>query len=211
MAGIKKISSFFPILTREQKEILQLLSDQDDRLYREERIASQNNISNISSSLRDIIDIDDNESEELSNQLAEHDGNNVDCVVNIGNAIISGIESLLDANLVSTTSTQTVERQRTKHTKRPPNWQEIAQHHLVYRNVHSTFKKYQLVNFNPKPQHWAVILPRWIEELENKKQGCFRYKPSRECNEASNSTVCCRRRQASADRADGGGDPQLFQ
>ena len=79
MAGIKKISSFFPILTREQKEILQLLSDQDDRLYREERIASQNNISNISSSLRDIIDIDDNESEELSNQLAEHDGNNVDC------------------------------------------------------------------------------------------------------------------------------------
>ena len=63
-------------------------------------------------------------------------------------------DHLVGLNL--TVNTNTTEQPSTKrgYLKRPDNWREIAQEHLIFKSIDRTLKKFGLFKIHPSIDHW---------------------------------------------------------
>ena len=60
MSGIKPISSYFKVLTKDEREVEELLNNQCSRNFKTSALASAGSIRSISTKVIDLIDLGDN-------------------------------------------------------------------------------------------------------------------------------------------------------
>ena len=79
-------------------------------------------------------------------------------------------DHLVGLNL--TVNTNTTEQPSTKrgYLKRPDNWREIAQEHLIFKSIDRTLKKFGLFKIHPSIDHWYKTLQRWGKDVAKEKE-----------------------------------------
>jgi hypothetical protein len=136
---IKAISTYFPAITREEKERKELKDKQDSRALTEmhTKVASE-----ITIAVNDVIIIDD---------------------YDVGDAVIDSVRDVLAQLEPTTTSIERTAAKRHPNIKRPCNWRDIYRDYQIYRDASLTIDKYGLFNLNL--QDSITLIPPVIGKL----------------------------------------------
>ena len=150
MSGVKPITSYFKVLTKDQLELSELLDTQSSRNYR--TLSLQTAITNSTLSTKvydayvgltqadDLPALENGVDDDVEPVIDDDDVEPV--VVGLGDSIFSALDSVLGPAPLVFSNTQPVRNktQSRDYNNRPHNWPEIAdyyQHHRTVRCRHS--------------------------------------------------------------------------
>ena len=145
---MKKISSFFPAETRDQKEMRLLKQDQDLRNKREE-------LAHIRHRAAEIIQIMDHEDV-------------IPSIADVGDVAVEALTQMaqeLPVNFdIVQTSVEQARGTKRKKSVRPENWKEIADYHESFgRKTSSTMRQF---NLEGGVEFWRKTFSRWSRYIK---------------------------------------------
>ena len=179
MSGVKPITSYFKVLTKDELEIEELEESQSSSLSRVISNQSARTCSTLSTKVYDTyIDLT-KEPEEPMPALADYSSDDDDVIpvaATVGDSIFSALDRALGPEPLVFSSYQTHCKKRDirEYNSRPVNWTEIADYYKINRNVSGTLfhfglnKKSSDKNITTK-NYWITTLGRWMKDCETEK------------------------------------------
>ena len=190
MSGVKPITSYFKVITKDQLELSELqLDTQSSRNYR--TLSLQTAITNTTLSTKvydayvDLTKADDLPAQEDFVNVEEDDvvaiDDNDDTVVEVeglGDSIFSALDSVLGPTPLVFSNTQPASNKKRSrsYNNRPDNWSEIADYYRLHRTVSGTIFHFKLhVDKGEKTRsYWTTTFGRWMKDAAKQKWTCSR-------------------------------------
>jgi len=184
MSGVKPITSYFPVLSKDQLEIVELIDTQSSRNYR--TLSLQTAITNSTLStkvydayvdltkaddLPDLVDCVDDDDDDVDDEVEPAA---VVVVVGLGDSIFSALDSVLGPTPLVFSNTQPGQNKKDsrEYHCRPHNWPEIADYYQHHRNVAGTVFRFNLnttAKVHKPLTYWATTFGRWMKDAKNNK------------------------------------------
>ena len=160
MSGVKPITSYFKVLTKDQLELSELLDTQSSRNYRTLSLQTAITNSTLSTKVYDAY-VGLTQADDLPALENGVDDDVEPVVVGLGDSIFSALDSVLGPAPLVFSNTQPVRNktQSRDYNNRPHNWPEIADYYQHHRTVAGTLFHFKLNNtskVHKTHNYWAT-------------------------------------------------------